>query len=283
MNETPPCGGASALLCLKQPVDVLSHPIGAPGPCAAGPASLWVRAAVSPVESDPAMQSLTPGFRALVIGASGAIGGAFVQALQREARCGAVVQVTRQVPVAWDLRDPPSIEALASVLSGPFHLVVDATGALTLEGRGPEKRLQDLNAQALASSFAVNAIGPALLLRHLSPLLARGERVLWAKLSARVGSIEDNRKGGWYGYRAAKAALNQLLQTAAIELARQRPLAVVAALQPGTVVSRLSQPFAGDGAMQPQDAVSGLLTVLDALSPTGRAHFVDYAGRRIPW
>jgi NAD(P)-dependent dehydrogenase (short-subunit alcohol dehydrogenase family) len=107
--------------------------------------------------------------------------------------------------------------------------------------------------------------------------------VIWAKLSARVGSIEDNHKGGWYGYRAAKAALNQLLQTAAIELARQRPLAVVAALQPGTVRSALSRPFVGDAAMAPEDAVRGLLAALDAAPATGRALFLDHRGQAIPW
>ena len=117
----------------------------------------------------------------------------------------------------------------------------------------------------------------------MSLQLARGERVIWAKLSARVGSIEDNRKGGWYGYRAAKAALNQLMQTAAIELARQRPLAVVAALQPGTVRSALSQPFVGDDAMNPAVSAQRLLAVLDALAPTGRAQFVDHLGQHIPW
>jgi NAD(P)-dependent dehydrogenase (short-subunit alcohol dehydrogenase family) len=102
-------------------------------------------------------------------------------------------------------------------------------------------------------------------------------------LSARVGSIEDNRKGGWYGYRAAKAALNMLLQTSAIELARRRPLAVVAALQPGTVQSALSQPFVGQDAMRPEEAAQRLLAVLDALQPTGRAQFVDHQGQSIPW
>jgi NAD(P)-dependent dehydrogenase (short-subunit alcohol dehydrogenase family) len=114
-------------------------------------------------------------------------------------------------------------------------------------------------------------------------LLARGERAVWGKLSARVGSIEDNRKGGWYSYRMAKAALNQGLQTAAIELARQRPALVVAALQPGTVRSALSQPFVGDSATAPGDAVRGLLAALDGLEPHGRAHFVDHAGLPIPW
>jgi len=98
-----------------------------------------------------------------------------------------------------------------------------------------------------------------------------------------VGSIEDNHKGGWYGYRAAKAALNQLLQTAAIEISRQRPLAVVAALQPGTVRSRLSRPFVGDEALAPEDAVQGLLQALDAAPATGRALFLDYRGQPLPW
>ncbi|MFM7002240.1 MAG: SDR family oxidoreductase [Limnohabitans sp.] len=166
---------------------------------------------------------------------------------------------------------------------GPFHLVLDATGALTLDGRGPEKRLHELDADHLLRSMHLNAVGPALLLRHFSPLLALGERVIWAKLSARVGSIEDNRKGGWYGYRAAKAALNMFLQTAAIELVRRRPLAVVAALQPGTVRSVLSQPFVGDDAMHPEDAARRLLAVLDTVQVTGRAQFLDHQGQHIPW
>jgi NAD(P)-dependent dehydrogenase (short-subunit alcohol dehydrogenase family) len=154
---------------------------------------------------------------------------------------------------------------------------------LTLNGQGPEKRLQELNAERLMHSLQVNAVGPALLMQQFSSQLARGERVIWAKLSARVGSIEDNHKGGWYGYRSAKAALNQLLQTTAIEWARQRPLAVVAALQPGTVRSALSQPFVGDDAIDPQVSVQGLLQALDHLQPTGPAQFVDYLGQAIAW
>jgi NAD(P)-dependent dehydrogenase (short-subunit alcohol dehydrogenase family) len=107
--------------------------------------------------------------------------------------------------------------------------------------------------------------------------------VIWGKLSARVGSIEDNRKGGWYGYRAAKAALNMLLQTAAIELSRRRPLLVVAALQPGTVQSALSQPFVGQDALHPNESAQRLLATLNGLQPTGRAQFVDHQGQHIPW
>ena len=183
----------------------------------------------------------------------------------------------------WDLAEEASLTALTLQVQGPLHLVVDATGALNIDGHGPEKRLQELDAQRLLRNLQVNAVGPALLVRYLSPLLARGERVIWAKLSARVGSIEDNHKGGWYGYRAAKAALNQLLQTAAIEISRQRPLAVVAALQPGTVRSSLSAPFVGSDALAPEVSVQGLLQALDAVPATGRAVFLDHRGQPIAW
>jgi NAD(P)-dependent dehydrogenase (short-subunit alcohol dehydrogenase family) len=143
--------------------------------------------------------------------------------------------------------------------------------------------LDELAAQPLLDSLHLNAVGPGLLLKHFVPLLAPGQRVIWGKLSARVGSIEDNRKGGWYGYRAAKAALNMMLQTTAIEVARRRPLAVIAALQPGTVQSALSQPFVGDDAMSPNTSATRLLSALNGLQPTGRAQFVDHQGQHIPW
>jgi NAD(P)-dependent dehydrogenase (short-subunit alcohol dehydrogenase family) len=229
------------------------------------------------------MLSLPDGYRALVVGARGSIGEAFVQALQADLRCSDVQTISRCQPTQWDFCDVQSLQALTQQVQGPLHLVVDATGALTINGHGPEKRLQELDAERLLHSLQVNAVGPVLLLRHLSPLLARGERVIWAKLSARVGSIEDNHKGGWYGYRAAKAALNQLLQTAAIEISRQRPLAVVAALQPGTVRSALSQPFVGDEALAPEVSVQGLMQALDVAPAMGRAVFMDYKGQSIPW
>jgi NAD(P)-dependent dehydrogenase (short-subunit alcohol dehydrogenase family) len=231
------------------------------------------------------MTSLPEGYRALVVGATGAIGGALLQQLRADPRCAAVVGVSRQSSPDLDLLSEPSIQACAQVLAqqGPFHLVLDASGALTLNGRGPEKRLDELDATHLLNAMHLNAVGPGLLLKHFAPLLASGQRVIWGKLSARVGSIEDNRKGGWYGYRAAKAALNMLLQTAAIELSRRRPLLVVAALQPGTVQSALSQPFVGQDALHPNESAQRLLSVLDALQPTGRAQFVDHLGQSIPW
>jgi NAD(P)-dependent dehydrogenase (short-subunit alcohol dehydrogenase family) len=231
------------------------------------------------------MRSLPEGYRALVVGATGAIGAALLQQLQADPRCAAVVGVSRQSSPGLDLLSEPSIQACAQALAGqgPFHLVLDATGALTVNGRGPEKRLDELDASHLLAALHLNAVGPGLLLKHFAPLLATGQRVIWGKLSARVGSIEDNRKGGWYGYRAAKAALNMLLQTSAIEIARRRPLAVVVALQPGTVQSGLSQPFVGDDAMRPDEAARRLLAVLDGLQPTGRAQFVDHQGQAISW
>lgn len=231
------------------------------------------------------MHSLPEGYRALVIGSSGAIGGALLQQLQTDVRCAGVWGVSRHSTPGLDLLSEVSIAACAQDLAelGPFHLVLDATGALTLNGRGPEKRLDELDASHLLNALHLNAVGPSLLLKHFAPLLAPGQRVIWGKLSARVGSIEDNHKGGWYGYRAAKAALNMLLQTTAIEIARRRPLALVVALQPGTVQSPLSRPFVGQDALPPEQAAQRLLSVLDALLPTGRAQFVDHLGQHLAW
>jgi NAD(P)-dependent dehydrogenase (short-subunit alcohol dehydrogenase family) len=232
------------------------------------------------------LNSLPPGFRALVFGATGALGGAFAAALTAMPACGEVEALSRRSTPAFDLQDEASIRACAAAVAprGPFHLMIDATGALTIDGVGPEKRLDDLDAARLARSFAVNAIGPALLMKHFVPLLPTGERCIFATLSARVGSIGDNRKGGWYGYRASKAALNMLLRTAAVEACRRRPEAVFAALQPGTVRSRLSAPFvAGEDALAPEASAAMLLAVLDAAPARKEALFLDHRGHAIEW
>lgn len=229
---------------------------------------------------------MTPGFNALVIGSGGAIGSAFVQALRDDPDCASVREVSRSRGEGFDLADAASIEAQARACAaqGPYGLIIDATGALTIEGQGPEKHLGALDAAHLARAFALNTIGPALVLRHFAPLLAPG-RAVYAKLSARVGSITDNHKGGWYGYRASKAAMNMVLQTAAIELQRRNPQLVVAALQPGTVRSRLSAPFAAGVAqlLEPGDSARGLLQALRQLQPQAGAQFVDWRGEAIPW
>lgn len=239
-------------------------------------------------ENARVLKSLGPSYRALVLGASGALGRAFVDALQADAACSHVVGLSRSSQPSFRLEDEASIAAaaveLASTSQGPFHLIIDATGALTMDGKGPEKHMGALNAVQLARAFEVNTIGPALLLKHFVPLLVTDERSIYAKLSARVGSIGDNRKGGWYGYRAAKAALNMVLQTAAIEAARKRPQLVVAAMQPGTVASNLSAPFVpAQDCLTPAQSAAGLLSALDDLPAQAAAHFVDYKGAVIPW
>ncbi len=225
-------------------------------------------------------------YKALIIGASGAIGQAFAEYLKRDLACSEVVEVSRATTPHFDLEDPASIERLGSALGtrGPFHLIVDATGALTIDGTGPEKALARLAHETLQRSFAINAIGPALLMRQLAPMLASGDAI-YAKLSARVGSIADNKKGGWYGYRASKAALNMLLQTAAIELQRRNPNLRIVALQPGTVRSRLSQPFEAGvpQLLEPGESVAGMMQAMFGLSAKAGAHFIDYRGEAIPW
>ncbi len=231
-------------------------------------------------------------YQALVLGATGAIGNAFLKHFQNDAECVLALGLSRQGDVRFELEDESSMAQCAALLRNPlgpygaceFKYIIDATGALTLDGQGPEKRLQALNAKQLLRQLTVNAVGPALLIKHFLPLLLTQEAACYATLSARVGSIEDNHKGGWYGYRAAKAARNMLLQTAAIEAARQRPMAVFAALQPGTVQSNLSAQFvAAQDAITPQASVAQLMHVLAQLRPTGRAQFVDCAGHAIPW
>jgi NAD(P)-dependent dehydrogenase (short-subunit alcohol dehydrogenase family) len=225
-------------------------------------------------------------YRALVIGAGGAIGGAFVRALQDDARCVHVEQVSRSQGSGFDLCDEHSVATQASACAhaGPYQLIVDATGALTIDGEGPEKTLAALSPERLAKAFQLNAIGPILVLRHFAALLAPGPSV-YAKLSARVGSIADNRKGGWYGYRASKAAMNMLLQTAAIELQRKNAQLRVVALQPGTVRSELSRPFSAGVSqlLEPAQSVAGMLSALGGLQPRSGAHFVDYQGQEVPW
>lgn len=231
------------------------------------------------------MQSFPAGFRALVIGASGGIGAALVEALHRHPRCAAVVALGRTSVPALDLTEAASIEHAARTVAeqGPFHLIVNAAGLLHGEGFLPEKRLGDLRYEQLLATFQVNTFGPALILRHFSGLLDRQRGVL-AMLSAKVGSIGDNRLGGWYSYRASKAALNMLIKTAAIELRRSQPRAVLLALHPGTVNSRLSQPFRGAEIGRPAaTAAQDLLTVIDRLGPEDSGSFHAYTGEVLPW
>ncbi len=218
---------------------------------------------------------------AAVIGAGGGIGAALAGHLSGKGRT--VIRIGRNQDVRLDLCDEATIAAAAASCGAGLRLVIDATGFLHDARFQPEKSLRQLDPAHLAYSFAINAIGPAILMKHFLPLLAREERAVFATLSARVGSIADNRLGGWYAYRASKAALNQLMRTAAIELARTRPQAICVALHPGTVDTGLSRPFAKSGldVQTPAQAAARLLGVLERLTPAQTGMLFDHTGRPI--
>ncbi len=231
------------------------------------------------------LDSFPTGFKALIIGASGGIGAAMLAQLQADPRCGLALGLHRQSQPPIDFDDEASVASAAASLAalGPFHLIINAAGLLHGAQFMPEKKLGDLNFEQLLATFQVNTFGPALLLRHFSKLLAR-ERGVLALLSAKVGSIEDNQLGGWYSYRASKAALNMLLKTAAIEVKRSQPQAVLVALHPGTVNTALSQPFRGGEIGRPADvAAAEMLATLDLLTPADTGQFRSYSGARLPW
>ena len=218
---------------------------------------------------------------ALVLGASGGIGAALVAHLR--ARGDQVTALSRRAD-GFDLTVEASIVAHLAALSGPYDLIFIATGALELQGRAPEKTLRALDPAALAAQFALNATGPALVVKHALRLLPKDAPARLAVLSARVGSIGDNGLGGWYAYRAAKAALNQLIHTAAIEIARSHPQAVLACLHPGTVATPLTQKYAGNHpTVTPDQVAANLMSVLEGLSPDQTGGFFDWQGKTIPW
>ncbi|QUJ76613.1 SDR family NAD(P)-dependent oxidoreductase [Sulfitobacter albidus] len=217
----------------------------------------------------------------LVIGASGGIGSAMVSAL--EARGARVTGLSRSGD-GLDVTDEASVEAHLGALEGPFDALLVLTGALEIDGAEPEKTVKAITAKAMADQFAVNAIGPALILRHAPRLLPREGRSVCAVLTARVGSIGDNRIGGWTSYRAAKAAANQIVHTTAIELARTHSEAVMIALHPGTVATPFTEKYLGrHPSVPPEEAAQNMLEVLDTLTPAQTGGFYDYAGKEIVW
>ena len=216
--------------------------------------------------------------RALVVGASGGIGAALVAAL---AGRGEVVGVSRSEN-GLDVTDEASIARVMGGLVGPFDLIVVATGVLGGANGRPEKTVRALDAAGMAAQFAVNAIGPALVVKHALRLVPRDRVARVGVLSARVGSIGDNALGGWYSYRASKAALNQLIHTAAIEVARSHPLGVLACLHPGTVATGFTEGY-GHDKVSAAVAAAHVLAVLEALTPAQSGGFYDWAGNVVPW
>ena len=249
----------------------------------------------SPVMMPP-LTSFAERLTAVVIGTGGGIGGAFATALAAHPRVGSVIAASRsgqaQNPSSKvtarrvDVTDEASIAAMAEGLDA-VDLVIVAVGQLHDDtGLGPEKTFRAIDGGYLARLYAVNTIGPALCAKHLLPRLAKGRKAVFAALSARVGSISDNHLGGWHGYRASKAGLNQILRTCAIELARRSADAAIVGLHPGTVDTGLSKPFQGhvpDGKLfTPDYAAVSLLTVLDGLTPADSGGVFAWDGARVP-
>lgn len=224
---------------------------------------------------------------AAVFGASGGIGAAVSRVLRADPRFGGVLAFSRTGPSPIDLADEASVARAAAEATslGPLRLCVVATGFLHGAGHLPERSIRETDPAHFAHAFAVNATGPALVLKHVLPRLPRSGRATVAVLSARLGSISDNRLGGWFAYRASKAALNQIVRTAAVELARTCPDAACVALHPGTVATPLSAPFAKSGLEEqpPEAAAARLLSVIDRLTPADSGSFLDASGRPIPW
>jgi NAD(P)-dependent dehydrogenase (short-subunit alcohol dehydrogenase family) len=241
-------------------------------------------------DAPPQLVSFASGLRAIVFGAGGGIGAAFTAELGAHPRVAKVHAAARGAEAPWrfDLRDEASIAAVAEAAAaeGPLDLVIVATGVLHGPGLRPEKTWRSLDAASLAEAFAINATGPALIAKHTLGLLRRDSKSAFACLSARVGSIEDNRLGGWHAYRASKAALNMLVRTCAVELRQRNPGALCVALHPGTVDTRLSQPFqVGVDPVKlftPARSARALLGVLDRLTPADSGRLFAWDGQGMP-
>jgi NAD(P)-dependent dehydrogenase (short-subunit alcohol dehydrogenase family) len=240
----------------------------------------------TPDTSGSNLSSFPPSAVAVVFG-TGGIGRALFEALQQSGRFEQVIAFSRSTSPAIDLLDESSLQqaVVLAASKGVIRLAVDATGFLHDDRQAPEKSWRQLDAGALARAFALNAIGPALIMKHLLPVLPKTGKSVFASLSARVGSIGDNRLGGWYSYRASKAALNQLIRTAAVELSRRAPDAICVALHPGTVATPLSAPFAATGldVHSPSQAAEHLLSVVDRLAASDTGGFFDWRGEPVPW
>ena len=219
--------------------------------------------------------------RVLIIGHSGGIGAALATAAR--VRGAAVTGLSRRDD-GLDVTDEASIQSALAKLEPPFDTIIVASGALIINGARPEKSLKSVEPSAIAAQFALNAVGPMLVLKHALRLMPRDAPACFAVLSARVGSIGDNALGGWYAYRAAKAALNQLIHTAAIEVARSHPQAVLALLHPGTVDTPFTAAYQpAYEKLTPGQAAEALLDVLSGLIPAQSGGFFDYRGEVVPW
>jgi NAD(P)-dependent dehydrogenase (short-subunit alcohol dehydrogenase family) len=244
------------------------------------------------------LNSFPAGLRACIFGASGGIGGALVDILSDSPGVGQIYAGVRKpvshhcdkvTPFHFDLEDETSISAAADLVKtdGPLHLVFIATGVLSTDQLKPEKSWSAQNTDAYARAFAINTTGPAMIGKHFLPLLSRGEKSVFAALSARVGSISDNRLGGWHAYRASKSSLNMVVRNFALELAHRNKSAIAVTLHPGTVNTALSAPFQSgvrpEKLFTPSYSAGQMLHVIDGFSVEDSGNFYAWDGLQIPY
>ncbi len=229
---------------------------------------------------------------ALVIGSGGGLGAALLAQLEGDANYAKAIGLSRSTEVSINYFDESSIakaaQSLASLCAASnleLRMLIVATGFLHGEQGQPERSFTHLDGNYLEQVFKINTLGPALVMKHFLPLLPKTGRCVAGFISAKVGSIGDNALGGWYGYRASKAALNQLVKTASIELTRRNKDSICVSLHPGTVATALSKPFAKTGLnVRPASEAAGdLLAVLAGLNPPDTGCLVDYLGQKIPF
>ncbi|QKQ76991.1 SDR family NAD(P)-dependent oxidoreductase [Nostoc sp. TCL240-02] len=245
---------------------------------------------------------------ALIVGASQGIGFGFVKRLLQDEKIAKIFATSRQLELSTDLialvdehserliclemditDELQIVETIQKIHAkvDKLHLVVNCVGLLHEDTLQPEKSLRQINSENLLRYFQINSIGAVLLAKHLLPLFRHGERSVFASISAKLGSIGDNKLGGWYGYRASKAALNMLMRTAAIEYKRSCPKALIVTLHPGTTDTRLSRPFqrnvSAEKLFTVERTVTQLLTVIEQLQEGDSGQFFSWDGSRLPW
>lgn len=221
--------------------------------------------------------------RALIIGASGGIGSSLPAAIDRLYGTNDIVEISRSTD-GLDITNEESIKNVLNRLDGEFDLIFVTTGALEINGIGPEKTILQMTPENLRAHFEVNTLGPALLIKHLHKFLPKNRRGILTVLTARVGSIGDNYLGGWISYRTSKAAVNQIIRTSALEIRNKFKQSICIAMHPGTVKTKLTQKYVGKHpSVEPKQAAINILNVINELNLSDNGKFFDWAGNQVEW
>ncbi len=220
--------------------------------------------------------------RALVFGASGGIGQAFSRFLEDKLGSENVVNVSRSFD-GFEISDEEKISKFSESIAGTFNLIINATGVLQTTEEGPEKTINVVKQKSMIDMMTINAIGPALLLKNFTKKLDKTKFSVFVNLSARVGSITDNKLGGWISYRSSKAALNQIIKTSSIEINRRNKNAICVGLHPGTVKTKFTEKFQNTTeTISPEESVEMMMKVVENLSVDDNGYCFAYDGKVIP-